>query len=58
MSSAAHETLSRGVLLPLMRWQSRTRPSRRPAALAYRQGKRFREGSQNWSTERKHDSGS
>lgn len=53
LTGKAHELLSRGVLLPLWRWQRAARPSRRPAMLAYAEGLRFRRRASAWGVEQR-----
>lgn len=55
LSRTTHELLSRGVLLPLTRWQRLARASRRPAMRACYEGLRFRREAALWSIERKRE---
>jgi phenylacetate-CoA ligase len=53
LTGKAHEWLSRGVLLPLWRWQRVARPSRRAAMLSAAAGLRFRRRTAAWGVEQR-----
>src|SRR5262245_65833549 len=55
MSSATHDVISMGLLQPLRRAYRLARPSLRPAALASREGLRFREGAARWPIEQRRE---
>jgi len=55
LKDKAHELLSRGVLLPLVRWQRAARPSRHAPLRAYREGMRLRERALGWGVEERRE---
>ena len=55
LAAKTHESLSRGVLLPLSRLQRLARPSRRPVIRAYYEGIRLRRKANDWSFDQKLD---
>ena len=55
LSPAAHELLSRNVLLPLSRLQRLARPSRRAVISAYYEGMRFRRRAESWGFDKRLD---
>lgn len=55
LTAKFHDLLSSKALIPLMRLQQVTRPSRHAFMFAYREGRRFRSTAMNWSPEQKRE---